>query len=202
MYPRVVFYGFYFNDISTATRFHRIRRTLIPVNRYLREYSVLYNLYRDLRTASVQQPAPVLKTAGGEMQVDVEGLRKHVERDDFAARWQATTAEIRAAKSASIEANVELILLYLPSPLEVYGDPLKTKNQVPDTVDVDRLRRTVMEYCAAQELRCFDLTEALRREAKQGKQLYFSADEHWNKEGHRVVATAIKEFLTTQGIVD
>jgi hypothetical protein len=51
MHPRLALYGFYFNDLDSAVRFRRIKRG-IPVGRYLRENSVVYNLIH-----GVPQPA-------------------------------------------------------------------------------------------------------------------------------------------------
>jgi hypothetical protein len=57
MRPKIVFYGFYFNDLDAANRFYRMKRTLIPVSRYLRQYSVLYNLVTESRvSAAADQP--------------------------------------------------------------------------------------------------------------------------------------------------
>ena len=39
------------------------------------------------------------------------------------------------------------------------------------------------------------LTAALQKAAREGKQVYFSYDQHWTPEGNRVVAEAIENFL-------
>jgi hypothetical protein len=90
--------------------------------------------------------------------------------------------------------------LYLPSRWEVYWESIKAQNHLPDRLDIDRLRRTVVEYCGARGLPCADLTAALKREAQTGKQLYFRTDGHWNKEGNRIVAESLQKFLSEKGI--
>lgn len=193
--PKVVFYGFYFNDLDAANRFYRMKRTLIPVSRYLREYSVLYNLIGDSRATVVQQPAPSAND-GAEL------IRRTLERQNgnFEQRWQLTVKELDAALRASQEAQIELVMLYLPSRWEVYWESIKARNRLPDSLDIDRLRRTVVEYCGARGIACFDLTPVLKQEARQGKELYFPIDGHWNKEGNRVVAEALKNYLTAKGL--
>ena len=195
MRPKVVFYGFYFNDLDAANRFYRMKRTLIPVSRYLRQYSVLYNLIGDSRAAVVQEPAPTASD-GADL------IRRTLERQNrnFEQRWQLTVKELDAALRASQEAQIEWVLLYLPSRWEVYWESIKTRNRLPDVLDIDRLRRTVVEYCGARKLACFDLTPALKQEARQGKELYFPIDGHWNKQGNRLVAEALKDYLTAKGI--
>ncbi|MBM2803221.1 MAG: hypothetical protein HW419_1114 [Deltaproteobacteria bacterium] len=199
--PKVVFYGFYFNDLDTANRFYRQQRTLIPVSRYLRQYSVLYNLVGDSRAAVAQAPAQS-DGDGAEPNSDVAAIRRSLERQkrNFEPRWQLTVKELDEALEASREAKIELVMLYLPSRWEVNWESIKAQNQLPDSLDIDRLRRTVIEYCGARKIACFDLTPALKREAQQGKRLYFPIDGHWNKEGNRIVAETLQKFLSARGL--
>ena len=193
--PKVVFYGFHFNDLDAANRFYRMKRPSIPVSRYLRQYSVLYNLIGDSRAAVA--PAPVRPPGDG-----AELIRRTLERQtrNFEQRWQLTVKELDEALRASEKTKIELVLLYLPSRWEVYWEPIKARNRLPDTLDIDRLRRTVVEYCGARKIACYDLTPELKHEARQGKELYFPIDGHWNKEGNRIVAEALQKFLTAKGL--
>ena len=197
MRPRVVFFGFYFNDLDAANRFYRMKRTLIPVSRYLRQYSVLYNLVTESRTSAAANQLPPAQDKPTVTADDgAELIRRTLERQNrnFEQRWQVTVKELDEALRASREAKIELVMLYLPSRWEVYWESIKARNRLPDTLDIDRLRRTVVEYCGARKIACFDLTPALKQEARQGKQLYFPIDGHWNKEGNRFVAEALKNF--------
>jgi len=215
--PKVVFYSFYFNDLDATNRFYRMKRTLIPVSRYLRHYSVFYNLVRDSRVAVAPAPAP---SAGGAAQPigdtravvapaapsaandDADQIRRTLERQDrkFEHRWQLTVKELDAALRASQEAQIELVMLYLPSRWEIHWEAIKARNRLADSLDIDRLRRTVVEYCGARRVACLDLTPVLKHAARQSKEIYFPIDGHWNKEGNRLVAEALKEFLTAKGL--
>jgi lysophospholipase L1-like esterase len=201
LHPRVVFYGFYFNDLDAANRFYRTKRTLIPVSRYLRQYSVLYNLINESRTSSAEEPT-TLRGDGVEMELGAAALQRTLERQNrnFEQRWKLTVKELDEAVRASKEANVQLVMLYLPSRWEVYWELIKSQNRLPDSLDIDRLRRTVVEYCGERNIPCLDLTQALKREAQEGKQLYFRSDGHWNKEGNRIVAETLQNFLTSRGL--
>ena len=201
LHPRVVFYCFYFNDLDAANRFYRMKRTLIPVSRYMRQYSVLYNLINESRTSPAEEPT-TLRGDGVEMEIGAAALQRTLERQrrNFEQRWNMTVKELDEAIRASKQANIELIMLYLPSRWEVYWEAIKAQNQLPDSLDIDRLRRAVVEYCSEHKIPCFDLTPALKREAQQGKQLYFRTDGHWNKEGNRIVAEALQKFLTDKGL--
>ncbi len=201
MRPRVAFYGFYFNDLDSAARFRRLNRQF-PVSRYLRYYSYSYNLIGQSTSSPKPQPA-LVKADTGEMSLDAEGLRRTLERQNrtFDDRWALTAHEVDDAIEASKAAGVVFILFYFPSRWEIYWDLIKKQNNLPDSLDIDRLRRTVVHYCETKKILCLDLTPSLKREASQGKRLYFPIDGHWNREGNRVVAEAIREFLAGKGMV-
>jgi hypothetical protein len=108
--------------------------------------------------------------------------------------------EVDDGIKASAEAGVTFVLFYFPSRWEVYWDQINKQLEFPSKLDIDRLRRQVVEYCATKKILCLDLTAPLKRAASQNQQLYFRTDGHWNQEGHRVVAQAMREFLTAAGV--
>jgi hypothetical protein len=162
---------------------------------------VIYNLISENR--SVGAPAAEQSNAeGAEPNINPEDIRRSLARQtrNFEHRWKLTVKEIEDAISASQTAGVQIILLYLPSRWEVFWEQLQVQHNLPGALDIDRLRRTVVEYCGSRKIPCFDLTPVLKREAQQGKQLYFRIDGHWNKEGNRIVADALQKFLTEKGL--
>jgi hypothetical protein len=216
--PKVVFYGFYFNDLDTANRFYRMQRRVFPVSRYLRQYSVLYNLINDSRAAgagaamppagaathSVDAVGPAAPTAApvNAPNDNVPLIRRILERQqgNFERRWRWTVKELDDALQACREAQIEMVMLYLPSRWEVYWESIKARHQLPDSLDIDRLRRAVVDYCGARKIACVDLTAALKEEAQRGKELYFPIDGHWNKDGNRIVAEALQSYSRAKGL--
>jgi hypothetical protein len=214
--PKVVLYGFYFNDLDATNRFYRMKRNVLPVRRYLRQYSVLYNLITESRaaTADARVPAagdgaeqisgraPVRQAAPAPPDDGAAQIRRTLERQNrnFERRWRLTVKEIDDAIYASQGAGVELIMLYLPSRWEIHWEAIKARNQLPDGLDIDRLRRTVVEYCGARRIAFLDLTPVLKEEARKGAKLYFPNDGHWNKEGNRIVAEALQKFFSAGGL--
>jgi len=202
MRPQIVFYGFYFNDLDSAVRFHRTRRG-IPVSRYLRNYSVVYNLFQGGDRSNDQQTV-FFKANGVEFDLQAEGLRRNLERQNekFDDRWDAVSQEIDEAIKASNAVGVTFVLLYFPSRWEVYWEQIQRQLNFPKSLDIDRLHRRVLEYCGVKKINCLDLTPALKQEADQRKQLYFRTDGHWNQEGNRVVAEAIRAFIAAKGFAN
>lgn len=202
MHPKVAFYGFYFNDLDSAQRFRRMKRQFIPVSRYLRQYSYVYNLVGQRGPAVDEQPF-LFKAGNVELSLDLKALRRTLERQNrsFEERWSLTIREVDDAIKIAKDARVAFVLLYLPSRWEIYWDQIKQQTKLPDSLDIDRLRRTVVDYCSKQQILCVDLTTALKQAARHGGPLYFPNDGHLNKEGNRVVADTVLKLLLENGIV-
>lgn len=198
--PRVVFYGFYFNDLDSAARFRRNKRG-IPIRRHLRDYSVVYNLMGGIKRTTDEAPV-LFKTKGVELVLGAEGLRRNLERqaEKFDERWAAVRQEIDEAIAVSQAAGVKFVLFYFPSRWEVYWELIKTELNFPSHLDIDRLHRQVIEYCGSKKILCLDLTPALKREASRNQQLYFPIDGHWNVAGNRIVAEAMREFVVSHDL--
>ena len=214
MRPKVAFYGFYFNDLDATNRFYRMKRNLLPLGRYLRQYSALYNLVTESRASrAAAQPvrgavpspsgaATAPNRPAAEAVNDAGELKNILQRQkrNFEQRWRLTVKELDDALKASQDAGVELIMLYMPSRWEIRWESIKAQERLADSLDIDRRRRALGEYCEARKIACIDLTTALMQEARQGKELYFPSDGHWNKEGNRIVAEALKNYLTEKGL--
>ena len=202
MRPRVVFYGLYYNDVQDSHRFYRSKRTLLPFSRYARQYSFTYNLIQARRGSSAKRENALEGDARrGKLTPDsiVKSLKGAYKK--FDERWEIAARELREAVHASRDANVQLVILYFPSREQVYWDLMIKKDNLPSSLQVDRLPTTIMKFCGAERIACLDLTGPLRDAARQGRELYFPIDGHWNEEGNRVVAEAIQKFLMTGGIV-
>ena len=57
--------------------------------------------------------------------------------------------------------------------------------------------RIFREYCRDHGIAFISLTEPLRQATRQGRQTFFTFDQHWTPEGHTVVA----EYLSEQIVV-
>src|SRR5690606_9504218 len=60
---------------------------------------------------------------------------------------------------------------------------------------MDNEQHVFQEYCAAENMHCLALTEALQQATARGEQTYYSYDQHWTPEGNRVVAEAVATYL-------
>ena len=53
----------------------------------------------------------------------------------------------------------------------------------------------VQDWCRREGIPFLALTEALREAVLEGTQVFYTYDQHWTPDGHRVVADAVHEFL-------
>lgn len=61
--------------------------------------------------------------------------------------------------------------------------------------------RFIREACRRQGVPSLDLTPVLRAHARAGERLYSRHSRHWNREGNRLVARAMQDWLGECGLV-
>ncbi len=59
---------------------------------------------------------------------------------------------------------------------------------------LDNKERLVREWCAAEKIEFVSLTEPLRAAMADGRQVYFTYDDHWSPKGHEVVAEVLDRY--------
>jgi hypothetical protein len=93
----------------------------------------------------------------------------------------------------------QLVMLLIPTKEEVYCALTEPKlgTAAIDAIAAPRLR--MLDFCAAQQIRCLDLLPALQ--AANREQLYFSTDPHLTPRGNEIVAQAVAAYLRDQGLV-
>jgi hypothetical protein len=58
----------------------------------------------------------------------------------------------------------------------------------------------LMAFAANHRLRMVDLLPTLMSANRGGKTLYHRREQHWNREGNRVVAEVLAEYLRAEGL--
>jgi len=102
------------------------------------------------------------------------------------------------AKQVAQLNNIELVVAYVPSKIEVYHDICSFKNRPTyPAVGSKQLSDLLAERVSGMKnsISYIDLTPALREAAGKGEQVYFSDDTHWTPAGNRVAARAIHDFI-------
>lgn len=61
--------------------------------------------------------------------------------------------------------------------------------------NADARQEVVSEWCRRQGIPIVSLTGALRKAAANGRQVYFTYDQHWTPDGHEVVAQTVHQYL-------
>ncbi|MCC7354643.1 MAG: hypothetical protein IT330_12925 [Anaerolineae bacterium] len=130
-------------------------------------------------------------------------------RPDAWERWldqdevtvQQTQEPILTARAQAEAQGAAIVVVLIPFKESVYWDALITSAPRWKRLDVERPMQLMLDFCAAQGLRCLDLTPAFRQHAAAGEQLYFRNDGHWNVAGHALAANLIYDYLSSQGLL-
>lgn len=146
-------------------------------------------------------------------------LTLFVNRDDFLASYGCRKAfgAFQQIKKICDEKNMRFIVVYAPDKphmlLPLIKDKitseqlhafmsLKGKNLPPAeelmNVVLARLgvkESAVEEFCRQQSIEFVSLTEPLRRKISEGRQAYFTYDQHWTPIGHEVAADTLYCYL-------
>lgn len=106
------------------------------------------------------------------------------------------------AKNICDSLNKTFYLVYVPSKEEVYADALCSILEEPLRTQVrgkmNHLHQAVLDACKSRHIRVIDLYDEFIRREKQGDQLYYSIDSHFNKNGHKLAAEAILAYITNE----
>ncbi len=138
---------------------------------------------------------------------------------DFAGspQWRIAAQILAALRDDCRAAGARLAVIYAPVkahvvfPLAADGLPaekvrgfvaLRARRPLPPPDEfvrmllerLDAKESVVRDWCAAESLPFLTLTPALRAAAAEGRQTYYTYDQHWSPVGHAVAAEAIIEF--------
>lgn len=115
-------------------------------------------------------------------------------------RWDRAQHTLREAAGATRERDVHLLLIYVPIKFRVYRDfiELPPGSELRDWV-LWSLPDLFAQFCRIEGLACLDLTGLLRQSVRAGGMPHAPTDSHWSPEGHRLIARALEELLTSLG---
>jgi hypothetical protein len=141
-------------------------------------------------------------------------------RDEFEAdkHWLNPKGQIHEMSRLCRDTGYQFILVFAPTKahvtLPVAADELvpekvraftaiSYKDELPEPGEflrnllknADAREEVVGEWCRRQSIPFVSLTASLRGAISQGKQVYFTYDQHWTPDGHEVVAQTVHRYL-------
>jgi hypothetical protein len=134
-----------------------------PFRMWLHRHSTLYYLLN----SRVYQPV-LAKRLREQQDADVA-------RTTRAQRLTIAFAVLERVKKTLDSAGVPLLVVHVPPRDEGRSGTSQTASDV-------------LAFCARAGFNCFSLVDRFHRETTAGRQLYFTRDIHWTKDGHAVVA--------------
>jgi len=123
---------------------------------------------------------------------------------ELGSAWEVTEMLLLTWKNAVLETGSTPAMVLIPSHLQVdssiYEQALAQWDFDPQWFDPDVPNRRLTEFCAKQEIPMCDLLPTLREKAPHSPPIYYRTNPHWTREGHRLAAERIAEFLEAEGL--
>lgn len=215
----IVFWMFFQNDLKENLRFaqwldpadgipqaetNAAQLCRGPVHRALKRFSIAYELVIYWQRWCEYAAIPSTPTYRDEAMnltfcLDHDICDLQVQARMLSAGWPLTQTALVQTQTLVEQNGAELIIIIVPSKEQVYRDRFQQVASLPADYNVDQLVQPLLDYCVQAQLHCIDLTEPFRDQARQGRQLYFPVDIHWNAAGHRLVAQVVKRYLDETG---
>ncbi len=118
------------------------------------------------------------------------------------AEWQKLANILKEFKSLSLENHIFPVVIYIPTVAQIYAqysteqsDPgwLQMKDQ--QIAAKSNLEQTLLSLSQKIGVELVSLSPVFELAAKEGKELYYPFDTHWNSEGREVAARFVAERL-------
>lgn len=112
--------------------------------------------------------------------------------------WSLTKQAIGEIKSALVEKNIPLLVLFIPDRYQVddrYWKAWVEKYRLGPEYDRMAPNRFMSDWCAKEGIRFLDATPALLLSEHQGVSPYWAIDNHLNKKGNLVIADQLAAYI-------
>ncbi len=117
------------------------------------------------------------------------------------ARWDRAHRTLDALKELAAAHGARLALFSVPAPNQISEEEFdrwaRARNQDSSSLSRNKPFEMILEWCRMSGTPCLDLLETL--DGRERDDLYFRHDLHWNPEGHRLAAEAVRAFLVSLG---
>ena len=135
--------------------------------------------------------------------------------------WTSTARVFKMIKKVCDEQGIRLVFAYAPSKphvimplawdrippkkLHIFASFKKRQLPPPDVLkqrlinSLTSQENVMSEFCRDEAIEFVSATEALQKGAEEGRQVYYTYDQHWTCVGHAIVAQAVYRFLTDPG---
>ena len=108
-------------------------------------------------------------------------------------------------KSAIEDSGKKMVLIWIPSKARVYFDFLDNEYQKKylerDEKMIFDVEQVINWYANSREIPFLDLTPIMQKHTKSGEALYFTYDNHLNKNGSTLAGISTVEFLKGSALI-
>lgn len=163
------------------------------VRAFLSRRSHLYNLLWPLQRRLREPDYAKLEQRALERRV---GIYRRAPDSQSRSMWRATRDALTRLQDGVSQSGAGLLIVVMPESIQVYDD--RWERVFENVNEADHVRTLpddrMLELAEELHVQGVDLLPALRA-ARHGPPLYYQVDEHWTKEGNRVVAVTLRDVV-------
>jgi hypothetical protein len=115
------------------------------------------------------------------------------ETEELKRKWNIVRALLHKMKQESEQRGVGLLIIYIPSRIELFSDEWNNAHLPPD-YDPGEVARRLVEICKAEGIAYIQPSDRFKAAAKQVP-LYYKRDPHWNAAGHHLAGEILAESV-------
>jgi hypothetical protein len=180
----------------------RIAGWVPRIDAWLGVHSRLYGLARRSVTESSVLSGLTIRLGLAEPPNEWRAWKKSAD-PELQHAWSITEAILRRLQEEVVGSGSRLMIFYVPSPAAIYPDvwrATKRKYAMDDSAWSPEQDAVVLNsICRRAGIACVIPVARFRAEAERlrraGKRLYFSRDEHWNNDGHRLAGRILADYV-------
>ncbi len=208
--PKLVIWTFFFNDFYDSCEVDRRLRENIkddskhsPLVNWLRRHSLVYQLMRHTGILFKRKDYSGRSYKDGNLSLvfNLASCQVDVNNSAFQEGWRLTQESLLKAQTICKDIKAELLVILVPSKEQSYWHVVNGLLEDPENCTVNEPNTLVKNFCKEQGIAYLDLTPVFREHAQKGKQLYYTMDGHWNKEGNQLAAEAILTLLKQESLL-
>ncbi len=167
---------------------------------WLKKHSILYcltgKLFANLRVKTINP-----KEFSGKQYASFEEI---MEKGRLPADgWDNHLENLKQLKNFCVQNNIPLLIVLIPGKEQIYNSSLSYKL-------LEEISGKLENFFKLEEIRYLNLTVPFRKYAGQHTRsflkphsaLYWQADRHWNKQGHKLASMITAKYILDWGILD
>ena len=210
--PRLVIWAFFANDLDPVSQKIQAQgrngnELATGARVWLDPNSLIYRLVKFIIQRayfSDQQPVHYQDPVADLVLFPITHSILNPQNASYQQGWQELQQGLKEVNGRCLQQGCQLVVTLIPTKEMVYlprVGKVFTPEQKTLVENASATYRKLETYLGQEKVPYLDFTPAFQQAAQRAPQLYFRIDGHWSREGHRVAAETLEQFLTQRALL-